>query len=501
MPHQKSRQKPRPNKSRPKSSTRRQGQLPASTPPLEITIDHIGHRGDGIGAAEFTHLGITKTYKIFVPDSAAGDVLKVQPIAINSHGIQATITQIITPSADRAANNTPSCNVAAECGGCQFQHLNRPSYQTWKDAMVQDTLSRSGVTPREWRPSYTAPDNTRRRARFAFRCLASTVVMGFRARSSHKIIPIDGCIILAPQLIAAYNMAREVLLMVLTAGQTGEIDINLCSNNEDQNNAEDGGWDVTIRPDGDISYAETTDLITAASQTAITRLSFLDGKAKGGGKTALLYQKAQPFINWPLPIGATRKSITLHPAPSTFLQAEAGAEMMIKTDIFNALLGRAQIVDLFAGSGTLSLPLLFQKTPPKTLAAYDSIDAAIQSMIVVAKATGQTGRLHAKTRNLAETPLDTDELNDFDGAIIDPPRGGGGSQIPALAASRIPRIMMVSCNPQSFAKDAAALINGGYHCTWARHIDQFLLTSHAEVVACFDKTVDAPSIFEGSMFT
>ena len=462
---------------------RKQGKLRGNAPAIDVEIEYIGHRGDGIGHAEYTHLGATKTYKIFVPDSAEGDRVKTQPIQINSHGIQTKLLEVIAPSDDR---KTPDCGASPACGGCQFQHLETGEYQSWKDKMVRDALKRADITPKEWRTTYSAPTSSRRRARFVYRRLQHEMVMGFRERSSHQIIPIDDCIILAPELIDAYDMARTQLLMVLEVGQTGELDINLCTN----------GWDMTIHPDDKISYAETTNLITAASQSQITRLSMADGNYE----TSLVYLNQHPQLTWPLPEGARQESITLHPAPSTFLQAEPGAEMVMKEDVYHALTGCEKVVDLFCGSGTLSLPLLFQQTPPKTLAAYDTGEAAIQSMVAVAKSAGLSQRLLAERRNLVEIPLGIEELNYFDAAIVDPPRGGAAVQMPNLAASTIPRIIMVSCNPQTFARDAAELIKGGYQCSWARHVDQFYLTAHAEIVACFDKA-PTESIFEGSMFT
>ena len=101
---------------------RKQGKLRSNAPAIDLEIEYIGHRGDGIGHAEYTHLGATKTYKIFVPDTAEGDRVKAQPIQINSHGIQTKLLEVTAPSDDRKA---PACGASPECGGCQFQHLEQ----------------------------------------------------------------------------------------------------------------------------------------------------------------------------------------------------------------------------------------------------------------------------------------------------------------------------------------------------------------------------------------
>lgn len=451
---------------------RNPGQLPANTPAMSLTIASVGSRGDGVGRAEFTHQNNTAMRNIFVPDTAEGDVVKVQPKSISSAGVNAELIEVITPSPHR---KQPSCIASPACGGCQFQHLHEPAYQDWKDNMVKASLGH--VNPQEWRSSFTSPFQSRRRTRLAFRRLKDEVVIGFRGRSSHQIIDITGCLILAPELMAAREMAQITLLMELEQGHSGELDINLCDN----------GWDMTIRPDKPVSYQDITALISTASTTNITRLSV----DEGGHDIALLYLNQKPQITWHLPEEATRKSITLNPAASTFLQAVPEAEAVMIKDIFDALCGHDHVLDLFCGSGTLSMPLLFQETSPKTLTAYDSGFDAIQALQAIANAAGLSQRVTAKPRNLVELPLDDDELKGFDAAIVDPPRSGAAKQMPALAKSNIPRIMMVSCNPSTFARDAAVLIEGGYSCKWARHIDQFLLTAHAEIVACFDKDTEA----------
>ena len=190
---------------------------------------------------------------------------------------------------------------------------------------------------------------------------------------------------------------------------------------------------------------------------------------------------------WQMPEGATADKVALTPAPASFLQADRGAETQMKEDIFDALSGSNAVLDLFCGSGTLSLPLLFHPNPPARLDAYDTGVDAINSFTQIAHHAGHAMRLSAKTRNLFDAPLTDKELEGFDAVILDPPRAGASAQMPALARSAIAKIMMVSCNPHSFAKDAKHLTDAGYHCRWLRLVDQFLLTSHCEIIALFER--------------
>ena len=159
----------------------------------------------------------------------------------------------------------------------------------------------------------------------------------------------------------------------------------------------------------------------------------------------------------------------------------------MRDDIFNALSGFQKIVDLFCGSGTLSAALLFQTTPPEQIDGFDTGAEALFAFQKIADFNGHGNRLSTYQRNLFDAPLTIKELAKYDAAIMDPPRSGAHGQAQSLAQSEIKRIIMVSCNPHSFAKDAQLLLEGGYHCKWVRHIDQFRLTSHSEMIACFDK--------------
>ena len=107
--------------------------------------------------------------------------------------------------------------------------------------------------------------------------------------------------------------------------------------------------------------------------------------------------------------------------------------------------------------------------------------------MTAAKSAGHHHRISVENRNLFKDPLNVAELAPFDAAIIDPPRAGAAAQMPAIVGSNVRRVMMVSCNPASFARDAQILIEGGFHCRWAQVIDQFYLTSHTEMMACFDR--------------
>lgn len=470
----------RSNNNHRKKATKKAGQnknnLPKNAPLIEVEITHIGGRGDGVGTAAFTHNYETKDHQIFVPDTLVGERIMAKPLTLTGQGIQASLVELISPSALR---KNPDCGASPACGGCQFQHMEKSAYQSWKSEMLAAILTRQGIEPASWRPAYHGTSHKRRRARLAIRRRKDDVLIGFRERASHQIIYPQDCSILAAPIMTLIDQMRDKLLHALKDGMTGEVDITLCDN----------GCDVSLHGDPfqDAPWpAEViTNLTLSAADFDIARLSLFEKNQP----TTLLFVKDPPQIKWQLPEQASKSHTTLLPAPASFLQADGDAEMVMKTDIFEALSGSHTILDLFSGSGTLSAPLLFQDPPAHRIDAFDSVQDALAAYDHIADNHGLSMHLETAMRNLFDAPLTPKELGGYEAVIIDPPRAGALAQMPALAASDIPKIMMVSCNPHSFARDAALLIEGGYQCLWARHIDQFALTAHSEIVAFFTKEI------------
>ena len=144
-----------------------------------------------------------------------------------------------------------------------------------------------------------------------------------------------------------------------------------------------------------------------------------------------------------------------------------------------------KIVDLFSGCGTFALPL----AKSATVYAVDSDRAAIDALAKAARAAQSAGvnPVKAEARDLFERPLTAKELNDFDAIVFDPPRAGAAAQAKEIAASKVPRVIGVSCNPASFARDAAILRDGGYRPRIVTPVDQFVWSAHVELVGVFER--------------
>jgi 23S rRNA (uracil1939-C5)-methyltransferase len=170
--------------------------------------------------------------------------------------------------------------------------------------------------------------------------------------------------------------------------------------------------------------------------------------------------------------------------PGVFLQASAEGEAALSAFVTEHAKGAKRIADLFSGCGTFSLPL----AGAAAVDAFDTDGPVIAALDGAGRAAaGLRHPLKAKQRNLFERPLSADELKTYDAVVFDPPRAGARAQAMQLAQSAVPLVIGISCNPASFARDAAILRDGGYHLSQVLPVDQFVYSPHVELAGVFMK--------------
>jgi 23S rRNA (uracil1939-C5)-methyltransferase len=172
------------------------------------------------------------------------------------------------------------------------------------------------------------------------------------------------------------------------------------------------------------------------------------------------------------------------PPPGGFVQPTAEGEAILVELVMAAVpAGAETAADLFAGCGTFTFPLAERLQVYAAEGAEDSL-AALQA---AARRSDRAGRIEAELRDLARFPVMADELSGGDVVVFDPPRSGAREQAAEIAASGVPVVIAVSCNPTTFARDARTLVDGGYRLTGATPIDQFPWSGHLELVAVFER--------------
>jgi 23S rRNA (uracil1939-C5)-methyltransferase len=288
---------------------------------------------------------------------------------------------------------------------------------------------------------------------------------------SHIIDP-DGCTIIDRRLASLKNALGALATTHLPIGASLEAQVNLLTS--DDNTATHSGLCVYLQ-NTSTQPLWNPDLLTqlcdwAASQR-LARLSIDDHASP-----LTIFAPTQQQVKFGK-IGVT-------PPPGAFLQATEHGEAALQTAIAEILHGHMHIADLFAGCGSLSLPLIDQLVGLLAVEADSSALAALKAGI---DAAGFGGRLTKQKRDLFDLPLLPAEFTKVTAVILDPPRSGAIAQCQQIAQSHITTIAMASCNPASFARDAACLTAAGFRLDWVQPIDQFNHSNHLELVGAFSR--------------
>lgn len=407
----------------------------------QVTIDRLGHQGDGIAPGP-----------VYVPGVLPGEVVEGEVTG----GVMAA-PRILTPSDNRVK---PPCRHAKSCGGCSLQHASDDFVAAWKVDVVHKALTAQGVQA-EFRTIQTSPARSRRRATFAARRTKKGALVGFHGRASGTIVEIPDCQLLAPELLAALPVAEDLALT--GASRKGALAVTVTLSEVGLDIAVSGGKPL----DGPLQLA----LAQLTERHALARLAWDDEVIAMRAGPVQRFGKAQVV-----------------PPPGAFLQATKEGEAAL-LDAVREIVGNAKrVVDLFAGCGTFSLPLA-ERAEVHAVEGDRAMTAALDAGW--RKAQGLK-KVTTEARDLFRRPLMPDELAPFtapyEAAVIDPPRAGAEAQVEQLTQAQVPVIAYVSCNPVTFARDAATLIAAGYRLNWVQVVDQFRWSSHVELAGSFTRT-------------
>ena len=397
-----------------------------------VTIDRLGHLGHGIAPGP-----------IYVPGTLPGEVVEGTP-----DGDRLLDPRIVTPSTSRIK---PPCRHARACGGCQLQHASEAFVAQWKQEVVKNALAAQGLTA-DFLPLVTSPPRSRRRATLSARRTKGGVLLGFHARASDTIAEIPDCQLLHPGILAAFPGLQA--LVMAGGSRTAELALQVTLTR--------GGPDVVVTGGKPLDAALRLDLARLVETHAFSRLTW-------DGETVAL--RDRPAL--------TMGNATVVPPAGAFLQATQEGEAALLSAVKRALGPQKRVVDLFSGVGTFTLPLAQEME----VHAVEGDAAMTKALDLAARNAPNLHRISTETRDLFRRPLEPDELKPFSAAVIDPPRAGAEAQTTTLAASKIPVIAAVSCNPVTFARDAKALLEAGYRLDWVQVVDQFRWSTHIELVA------------------
>ncbi len=406
------------------------------TQAAELEIEFLGAQGDGVARGPGGE-------PLHIPLTAPGDRVK-----LDANGKPAEILPF------SPLRQTPPCPQFGRCGGCSLQHVQDEPLALWKADLLRRALGQRGIEA-EILPTVTVPAASRRRAAFsARRGAGGEILIGFAARASHELVEAGDCKILAPALHAALPKLREIVAVGAARGAVVRL---LATWSE-------AGLDLTVEGGKPLTLGLRQELAMAAESLDLARLVW------GAEPVALRRPPTQRF-----------GTALAAPPPGGFLQAAAEGEAALADFAITALKGAKKAADLFAGSGALSFPL----ARFASVAAFESEEAAVAAGDAAARRAQGLKAVSFTRRDLFRRPLTPKELQVFDALVVDPPRAGAQAQSEQIARSKVPRVVMATCNPASFARDARILLDGGYKLEKVQPVDQFRWSAHVEAAALF----------------
>ncbi len=429
-----------------------------------IVLDDLLENGQGVG-----RVGGLVT---FVTGGLPGERVRIAIDEIKKNYAGAHVVEIEEASSDRVDSG---CPVFPRCGGCQTLHLRYAAELAWKRRRVHDVLARIGGIDADVAEVVTAgPEGGGYRNKVALVCAShgGSARLGFYGARSHRLVAIDGCPVLIPRLQEAVaqlvGFAREapqamrgVSHVVGRASATGD-ELVLSFNGEDTNRALGGAIDRLRR-----RIPALTGIVSSwdpASSNAVF-----------GRRTAAL---------WGAPVIRERVlDARFVFGIASFFQINTPLLERLAARILERLQGARRVVDLYAGVGTFSV-LLGMRGVATT--GVESFKPAVDEAAANAAHNGVTNAaFECATSAVAVTgERGRSLLQGADAAIVDPPRKGCEEGVLAgLMAAAVPRILYISCNPATLARDAAILRSGGYRLDAVEPFDMFPRTGHIEVLA------------------
>jgi 23S rRNA (uracil1939-C5)-methyltransferase len=390
-------------------------------------IVRVAAKGDGVTASG-RHIALAAPGDVLLPDGT------------------------LQPGPHRA---TPPCRHFGRCGGCQLQHLDGAALADFVRDRVDNAAEGQGLVSEKVAPPRLSPPKTRRRATLRAINGGGRPLIGFNQAGSHRVVDMRECHVLAPELFALVEPLRAML-----ARRQGKYALTVELALADQ------GVDCAIKGMELNGLEETEALLEFCRDRGLARLTLDQGYG--------------PDTFWePVPVTVSLAGVVVDLPAGAFLQATLDGEAALTAAVQDWLGACAHVADLFAGLGTFAFALAGRS---KVLAAEAARDAHLACRGAARRAGVPVEAVH---RDLFRNPLRAEELRGLDGVVLDPPRAGAREQVVQLAASGVPRVAYVSCNPSSWARDARILADAGYRLAELRPVGQFRWSTHVELASLF----------------
>ncbi|MEZ5668890.1 MAG: class I SAM-dependent RNA methyltransferase [Alphaproteobacteria bacterium] len=418
---------------------------------VEVVVERLGALGDGVAS----HAGAP----LIVPFALPGERVAVRLVGRRGGVALSELCAAVAPSPDRVA---PPCRHFAACGGCALQHAAPGPIADWRRQTIVEALARAGLEAPVAAPVGAGGGGRRRASWSALMLHGGHVLLGYHQRRGKRLVDIQVCPQVDPALFALAQPLREALRAVLSAHETADATASRLDN----------GIDLLLVGPRALSLDARMALTELAERCDLARVAWQPREREPAEPVAL---RRVPTI--------AMGGVPVQPPPGAFLQATAAGEAAMVACATAWLDGAGHVADLYAGCGTFAFPLV----RGATVVAYEGSQEMAAALDAAARAAQLTGRLTVARRDLEIRPLQRDEMKKLDGLLLDPPRAGATRQCAVLASYGPARVVMASCYPPSFARDARTLVDGGYRLVEVQPVDQFGWSHHVELIARFER--------------
>src|SRR6516162_4015616 len=412
---------------------------------VELSVERLGAQGDGIAECDGE--------PVFLPFTVPGDRVRARLGARRGRGREGRVVEWLDAGEGRAE---PPCAHFGRCGGCAMQHLAPAAYRAVKLGALITALERVGIDPRLVQPLRVVPPE-RRRSRLGLmrpRDRHLTASVGFRERFRHDLVDLAECPVLDPSLFALVDELRLAAGNLLPLGGAAEAMLTRT----------ESGLDM---------------LFEVAERPGLAVLEALAGLAERCDLARIVWRSSEEMLVVERrPVRVLLSGVAVPYPPGAFLQASEAAETILVGEVLAGIGPLRPVLDLYAGLGTFTFALAAG-------GAVHAVEGDERAVTALARAAAGQRGITVERRDLTRDPLPPEALSIYAGAIFDPPRVGAARQAAALAASSLATVVAVSCNPATFARDAARLIGGGFRLERVVPVDQFVWTPHLELAAVF----------------
>ena len=443
-------------------------------PPVELTIDRLSHEGRGIAHREDGKI-------VFVDGALPGEQVTAQVTFTHKKYDEASVISVQSASAQRVS---PPCPHFGVCGGCSLQHMDPAAQIDFKQTVLIDHLRHfGGIQPQSWLPALTSPDHSyRRKARLGVRFVIKKdkLLVGFRERQASYLADIDACFVMDPRLGQSITPLRQLIAGLAARDHIAQVEVA-------------AGDELNGLPAVALIFRHLVELTPADRQALIDFCAERQWQCylqPGNYETVhrIWPESGTDRLHYQLPdfLAPAGQPLTLAFHPNDFTQVNAGINRRMVKLALELLDAQPsdRVLDLFCGLGNFTLPLA---TQAREVVGVEGVDAMVQRGYENARSNGLDNvSFYAQdlTKDFSEQPWAS---LGFDKILIDPPRSGALEVIPHLTRFGAQRVVYVSCNPATLARDAGEMSKAGYDLVQAGVMDMFTHTTHVESIAVFEK--------------